>query len=573
MSRPTITQAWLSGQPAAAALLSRAYATLRGQIDHARRVQCRAHTPWLRPALLQDPAVRTELAVSQGPAHLQLPDCPVRDAHLLALHHPEALTVTTGQQMGVLGGPLFNLAKVATAIALAKSLQAELGSPVVPVFWLQNEDHDLPEIDHTFVPGPDSQPLRLGLDATEAGPPRLSVADRLLPESVAHIGQSLHALLARQPDGPEVAAWLSQLWRPGQSFTRAFAQTIDALFPDAGLVFVDARYPPLAQALLPFHLTALEQARPLAERLLQRDAELAKAGFAGQVHVRPGAPLAFFAPDGPGGERFRLQPEGQGWALVGASPPQVWTPAAVAERAAALPGSLSSSALLRPLVQDVLLPNAAYVAGPGEIAYFAQNSPLHLLLGLPEPMVVPRTRLRVIDERAAGWLHELDLTAGDLRDQQRVAEAIAQASPLGDTAALRARLLGPVLHELAALHPDLVAIDAGLAKPLQHASAHVTEILDKLVARIARSVAASDHTRSDRLAKLRQLLWPNDAPAERVYGPAWYLARYGRSRLMQAIAAACDRTDGAEVELVLAPAPHQQPTEPAGASATEASFG
>lgn len=562
MSRPTITQAWLSNQPAAAALLSRAYATLQSQVDHARAVQCRAHTPWLRPALLQDPAVRSALAVSQGPAHLQLPGSPVRDAHLLALHHPEALTVTTGQQMGLLGGPLFNLAKVATAIALATTLQDELGSPVVPVFWLQNEDHDLPEIDHTWVPGPDCQPLRLGLDPTEAGPPRQSVADRLLPESVAHVAQSLDALLARQPHGPEVAQWLAHLWRPGQSFTRAFTQTIDALFPDAGLVFVDARYPPLAEALLPFHLAALQASQPLADRLLQRDAELAKAGFSGQVHVRPGAPLAFFAPDGPGGERYRLQPEADGWSLVGATPPQLWTPEAVAERAAAVPGSLSSSALLRPLVQDALLPNAAYVAGPGEIAYFAQNSPIYPLLGLPEPMVVPRTRLRVLDQRAAGWIEELSLTAADLRDAQRVAEAIAEASPFGETEALRARLLAPLLYELAGMQPDLVAIDAGLAKPLQHASAHVTETIDKLVARIARSVAASDHTRTDRLAKLRQLLWPNDAPAERVHGPAWYLARYGQRRLMDAVANACARSDGAEVELVLAPAPHAKPPAP-----------
>ena len=554
MSLPTITAAWLQGDPAAATLLPRSYATTQTRLAHARAVQQRPS-----PAIVRQPGVLDALAQQHGPGHLCLPPCTLRGSYLTALQDPQTLTVTTGQQMGLLGGPLFNLAKVATAIALAKDLQAQLGTPVVPVFWLQNEDHDLPEIDHTFVPGPDGQPLRLGLDRTEAGPERLSVADRVLPESVAHVCQSLQALLQRQGAGLAVTEQLTAIWRPGVSWTVAFAQTLQACFPAAGLVFVDARYGPLAKALVPLHLQALDLREVWAERLLQRDAELAAAGFRGQVHVRPGAPLAFLAPEGPGYERFRLQPQdGDSFALVGDPAERFLTLQQVQDAAVAHPGALSSSALLRPMVQDALLPNAAYVAGPGELAYFAQIAPLYPSLGLPEPMVMPRARLRVQDERSAGWLAEVALSADAVRSPQRTAEALTAASSVGDTESLRQRLLGPLLAELEVLRPVLTALDGGLDKPLNHAAHNVTDTLDKLVGRIARSVANHDQVRLQRLERLRQLLWPDDQPQERAYGPAWFLARFGPEPLLEAVQAACARWDGGLTDVVLEPAPHAE---------------
>lgn len=462
---------------------------------------------------------------------------PARDANLARLGEGAA-AVVTGQQVGLFLGPLYTVYKAASAIRVARALAEESGLPVVPVFWLQTEDHDLPEIAETWIPtagGPAA--LRV---PSEPGD-RISIAHRVLPPEVeaclATIAQELGGgLFAREHLGR-----LRNHYRAGASWAGAFAGLLAELFADEGLVFLDPRDPALALDVAPVHRRALVEADELSGALLARSREIAAAGFDVAVHVREGSPLSFFHPDGPAGSRYRLAREGDRFVEVGGTRTH-----SLAELLAALerdPLSFSSSALLRPIVQDTLLPTAAYVGGPGEVTYLAQVGPASAHFGLPVPIVVPRARFRIVDERARKILDRLGLVPADSARPE--AELLRRGVEAMD---LRAQLLAPFLEKLDAIAPELAG--RGLERSITRTRGTVERAVGRFAARYEAAIARADAQRVADVRRLQALLHPNGAPQERVYGLPAFALRHGDRALVERVLAAVDPFDPALKELV-----------------------
>ncbi|HWM86922.1 MAG TPA: bacillithiol biosynthesis BshC, partial [Kofleriaceae bacterium] len=285
----------------------------------------------------------------------RLAPSPARDRNLDALRGGAA-AVVTGQQVGLFLGPLFTIYKAASAIRDAAALAARRGAPVVPVFWLQTEDHDLPEIASCAVPGQLDAPRVFALPASPDD--RVSLAHLTLPAEVEPCIDELADDLAGHSFTASHIARLRRHYRAGAGWAAAFAGVVGELFADEGLVVMDARDPALGELVRPVHHRALRDAEVISRALELRSEELLAGGARVQVHVRPGAPLAFHHPAGREGPRYRLEPaggEGDGarFAEVGGSATH-----SRAELFAALerdPLCFSTSALLRPIVQDTLL--------------------------------------------------------------------------------------------------------------------------------------------------------------------------------------------------------------------------
>jgi bacillithiol biosynthesis cysteine-adding enzyme BshC len=483
---------------------------------------------------------------------------PARDAHLEALGRGAA-AVVTGQQVGLFLGPLYTLHKAASAVVLARALTAQTGTPVVPVFWLQTEDHDLAEIASVAVPsGPRVATLAVPVDAAN----RIAIAHCRLPAEIDGCLDALSEAIAEgqggRPPGPHAAEHLARLrrhYRPGAPWAEAFAGVLAELFAPEGLVLVDPREPALAQAVAPVHARALADAAPIAAALIASDAELARAGFAISVHVRPGAPLSFFHPEGPHGPRVRLEPAaggpGDGDRFVECGRTATHGRAELAAALAADPLRFSTSALLRPIAQDTLLPTAAYVGGPGEVAYFAQLPPLYRAFDRPLPAIVPRARFRIVDERARRLLDRLGLSAGDAAQPE--AELLARlraADPPGEPGApatggeVTARLLAP----FARAHGELAAQLAGgpeLARALARTRGSVERAIGKLAGKVERAALYRDAARVDAVRRLRALLAPDGTPQERTHGLAGFASRGGDRAIVERVIAAIDPADPA----------------------------
>lgn len=515
--------AWLAGQEPAAPFLPLDF---REERDRARAVE-QARRP-VDPAFLA--AWRAQEATR-----------PQREARREALDAlaEGAAVVVTGQQAGLFTGPLYTLYKTASAIAVARALEAQTGRRVVPVFWLQVEDHDWPEIDHCTVPTADG-PLRIECrDALGPAGERVAVAHRELGDGIVAALAALDEALGTLPHRESVMDLLARCYRADHSPGRALGDLVAQLFGDAGLLVLDPRDPALAAFAAPVHRVAIEQAGPISRALIQRAEAMREAGFEVQVYVRPGAPLSFFHPDGATGPRYRVERASEGWQLIGrdglvsASEVEAW----LREQ----PARLSTSALLRPLLQDTWLPTAAYVGGPGEISYLAQIPPIYPFFEREMPLVVPRARFRLVDDKASRLLEQLELSAADVALPRHA--LLAKIGSAGDgqptATQLRRQWRQALERPLDAFAPVAEALDKGLARATAKTRAHVLGQLDKLVDRYERTLARNDEVALGRLDRLQALLRPLDAPQERVYGWPWFAARYGVEEFTRLVLDAC----------------------------------
>ena len=472
-----------------------------------------------------------------------LPPSAARDAHLAALGRGAA-AVVTGQQVGLFLGPLYTIYKAASAVVLARTLAAETGTPVVPVFWLQTEDHDLAEIASCGVPGPAGCEM---ITAPIEADNRISIAHRLLPAEVAGCLDRLAELLG---DGSLAGVHVDRLrrhYRPGVPWATAFAGVLAELFAPEGLVMIDPRDATLAAVASPVHAYALDQAEAIATELIAHGAELERAGHRTPVHVRPGAPLSFYHPGGALGPRVRLEPAGaDAFAEIGGG--RVHELAELLEALHDEPRRFSTSALLRPIVQDTLLPTAAYVGGPAEVAYFAQITPLYHAFDRVPPLVVPRARFRITDARTRKLLARLGLAVGDAERPEP--ELLARLRPPGlDPAEISRRLRDPFV----AAHGELAAMlgDAGpqIARALARTRGSVERSIQKLATKVERVGLYADAERVDAVRRLRALLAPDGAPQERRLGLAGLAARVGDRAVIEQVLAAIDPFDASLREL------------------------
>jgi len=475
-----------------------------------------------------------------------LPPSAARDAHIEALGRGAA-AVVTGQQVGLFLGPLYTIYKAASAVVVARTLAAETDTPVVPMFWLQTEDHDLAEIASCGVPGPAGCEM---ITAPIEADNRISIAHRLLPAEVADCLDRLGELLG---DGGLAQAHLDRLrrhYRAGVPWAAAFAGVLAELFAPEGLVMIDPRDATLAAVAAPVHAYALDQAEPIARAMIAHGAELERAGQRTPVHVRPGAPLSFFHPGGALGPRVRLEPAGDdAFTEVGGG--RVHELSALLEALHDEPRRFSTSALLRPIVQDTLLPTVAYVGGPAEVAYFAQLAPLYRAFDRQPPLVVPRARFRITDARTRKLLERLGLSVGDAELPE--AELLGRLRPPGPERVEPAEISRRLLEPFAAAHRELAAAlgDAGpqIARALARTRGSVERSIQKLATKVERVRLYADAERVDAIRRLRALLAPDGAPQERRLGLAGLAARIGDRAVIERVLAAIDPFDASLQEL------------------------
>jgi bacillithiol biosynthesis cysteine-adding enzyme BshC len=493
-----------------------------------------------RPERRRAPAAVADVLAAQNAG---LAPSPARDAHIDALREGAA-AVVTGQQVGLFLGPLFTIYKAASAIRVARALAENSDAPVVPVFWLQTEDHDLPEIASVALPGPDA-PRRIAVASSPDD--RVSLAHLSLPDEVERCLAELSDELAGHSFAADHVARLSRHYRAGAPWAAAFAGVLAELFADEGLVMIDARDPALGELVRPVHRRALVDAEAIAGAMVARCDELRAAGQAVPVHVRPGAPLAFYHPDGPAGPRYRLEAADarDRFAEIGGG--GAYTRAELLAALDADPLRFSTSALMRPIVQDTLLPTAAYVGGPAEVAYFAQLEPLYRHFELPPPRVVARARFRIVDRASRRRCEKLGIAADDsmLPEDALLARCRRDGDARIDAATFERRLMDAFDGAAAELAPAAEAAGSQLVRRMERTRAGVAHAVHKLAAAYQRALLHGDEELVSQVARVRTFLYPEGAPQERVYGLPYFAARFGDRHIVERVIAAVEPFDPA----------------------------
>jgi len=446
------------------------------------------------------------------------------DAPLADLAAGRRAAVLTGQQVGLLTGPLLTAVKALAAVKLAAELSAE-GTALDPVFWCASEDHDLVEVTRLPLPGPDGP--------VEAGPDAGPLARNRRPVGALPIEVDVAALLARAraEAGPLADAECVEAFaaaHAGATYRGAFVASLSWLLGEPGLLFADAARAEEKPALVPLAVRLVKERAEVRRLLAARAAELAAEGHPPQVATEGGALPLFALVDG---ERLLLRERDGALELKGRDGERLGTEEVVArfETGAWLP---SFSALSRPLAASTLYPVAATVLGPAELAYWAQMLPLFGWAGIVPPVLVPRPMAAPLSPQDRRALGKLGLGLGDLFAGVDALLAGRGAAREGGLLADLASVRDGALAGLAGLSPRLSGVEAGLGKNLEATRENVRFALDKLIERTRAAAGRADEAEARQLRRLAAALAPGGRPAERVYGPLPWLLRHGRAGLV-----------------------------------------
>src|SRR5271168_3080708 len=436
-----------------------------------------------------------------------------------------ARAVVTGQHVVLFGGPLLTILKATTAIARAREATAATGVEHVPVFWLATEDHDLEEVDQVSLLTKTSvEELGIGLKVGHAVP-----VGGVVP------GPELEAVLQRASELLEfapVSEWLRECYLPADgtrpTLALAFGRLIARIFAEQGLIVMDAAsrgFHALGASALRY---AIEHAAELQNALIARDKELVAAGYHAQVLVTEGASLLFLL-DETTGERVALRRTASGngnaqWKAGG----RVYSTAELTAILESAPERLSPNALLRPVFQDALLPTAAYVGGPAEIAYFAQSAVLYeAILGRITP-VLPRLSATLLEPAVATIMDKDEVQLPDaMTTPEELAQRLgARAMPIEAKRKLAA--VGNALDsELSALTEYLRGMDASLGTAAEVSGSKMRYQMNRLRRMAATFELQKEASLRKHAEAITLNVFPGGHPQERVVAGVWFMAKYG----------------------------------------------
>jgi len=422
------------------------------------------------------------------------------------------VAVVTGQQVGLFSGPAYTVYKALTAIKAARELSAH-GIPAVPVFWLATEDHDFAEVDHVWVFGADYQPVKIWV-AEPAGNGSHPVGG--IPLVDIPIGE-LREALAGLPFADDAVAMVERAYAPGSTMGSAFAAMLKELFRAYDLLLIDPMERAIREMAAPVMRQAVERMPELVDALMTRSGQLVERGYHAQVLVDKTTSLAFLLEDG---RRIALRRAGSEYN----APHHKFSSQHLAARAA----DLSPNALLRPVVQDYLLPTAAYVGGPAELAYFAQSQVLYEALLGRQPAALPRSFFTLLDERSHKRMVRYRLGPTDLFGGERALHDAIAARLVPEQ--LRRRLSetqDAFSSALDALSGDLHQFDITLEAALGTSRRKIEYQVGKIARKTATQIMARDEQAVRDARSLNGLAFPEKHLQERLYSIVPVIARFG----------------------------------------------
>ena len=429
-----------------------------------------------------------------------------------------APAIVTGQQVALFGGPMFVVLKGLTAALLAEKAGA------VPIFWLATEDHDLAEVNFVHAPAGDHLET---FTTTPAHKEHAPVGTIAFNEEISALLQKLE----QQFGNSEMWNLLEASYRPEETFGTAFGKWYAQVFAQLGIVLLDPSDPELHLISSPVYRDALDRSGAIYEDLVQQNEQLEKAGYDPQVKVTAAHTLCFSVQDG---VRLpvRHDPAGPQHGFVIGE--QRFSHEVLVRQVQENPQHFSPNVLLRPVIQDYLLPTLCYVGGPSEISYFAQVQVVYKrLLGRVTP-VVPRLSATVLEPRIAKLLDRYQLTLPEVfRGAEKLREYVAEKA-LPDSIMKSFDVAAEHLEQaITAINDPLAKLDPTLLDAAQNAASKMRYQMQGLREKAARAEARKNTELERHANELSTLLFPNKSLQEREVGSVYFLLKYGIGFIQQ----------------------------------------
>jgi bacillithiol biosynthesis cysteine-adding enzyme BshC len=444
-------------------------------------------------------------------------------ANLELLKQKNAVLVVTGQQAGVLTGPLYTIYKAITAIQLAAGKTTELGVPVIPAFWVAAEDHDFAEIDHLYIIDRVQQPVKLRLDQEPEG--KFSVGHIPVNEAVFRLIDEMDAATNPSEWKGEMLAELKRLAREQGNFADWFAAVMAWLFKNTGLVLINPLIPELRAFMKDIFADFIlrhEEVQASYNVGLER---VKARGYAPQVEKSEEHLHLFRYVDG---ERLPLLKTGDRVTVRGRE--LYWSIPELAREARENPCLFSPNVVLRPVAQDRLLPLLAYIAGPGEISYYALYKDIYPLFGMSMPVICPRINITLVERAVQKLLGRYSLGFADVISglDTRLQEYLRGQDKL-DIAGTFTEYKENFRRSYLELIEHLAAMDKGLRAAGEETMGKIMHQIGHFESKTMKVHRKNCDEAVGHFEKLALNLYPRQNWQERVYNIFPYLFKYGLS--------------------------------------------
>lgn len=435
------------------------------------------------------------------------------------LAEPATRVVITGQQAGLFGGPFFTLLKALTAMKLAARVSRDHGVAAVPVFWIDAEDHDWPEVSGCTVLDGELAPQSIRL-ADLPGAGDLPIARLTLNEAITAANDALAAALPDTEFRSEILTTLRDCYQPGAGMATSFGRWIESVLGPHGLVVFDSSDPaakPLARDVF-----VKEVSQPGTTALIAARAgeALVAKGYHAQATLAEGTVSLFHL----NAEREAIHVDGV-QAFIGERQLSL---SELVEEARSQPEHFSPNVLLRPLVQDAIFPTICYVAGPNELAYLGQLKDVYAHFGVPMPLMYQRATATLVDSATMRFLTKYALPLTSLRAQDEAALNHLLESQLPPIVEQSLTSVATVINErMDAVARAVPQIDQTLDGAVKSTLGKLQHEVQSLHNKVIQAAKRRDETLRRQFQRAQALTFPQGHPQEREVGFVWFLNRYG----------------------------------------------
>lgn len=432
------------------------------------------------------------------------------------LMQEDALAIVTGQQLGVYGGPLFTALKIISTLHLANRLSDNLDRPVIPVFWLADEDHDFDEIRNVKLFDRD-EVISFSLSSEKRSRP---VADIELPPGYHSFRNKIEEGFLSTDFSDRLWSMLDDCYEEGVSLGEAFGKLVAKLFSSYGLVMAGSNWEPIKQESRGCMKVAISHADRIRE-LLEEQSENLEEEYHRQATIYD-SNLFYLSEEK---RRIKIARNGDSWQIEGG---KQWSTDQLMDEIDAHPERFSPNVFLRPILQDLLVPTLGYVGGPGELAYYGQMKTMYPIFKKKMPIIFPRLSATIIEPAIDRILEELPFEVSDYgrRIEDLDLEYVDQAEQ-HDIEAIFDEWKQKIKQISDRRTEEIKEIDPTLEGASGKATAVYEGELDKLKGKVYRSVKQQEQTQLKRIRRIKTHLFPEDALQERTISFIYYMNKYG----------------------------------------------
>ena len=458
--------------------------------------------------------ILTEQSRSFGPSQKTL-------ANIEALKGKDCCVVFTGQQIGLFGGPLYTIYKSLTAIKLAERLSNQLNIKVIPIFWMATDDHDFAEINHIYFVDRQNKLVKLEYQSEKEwnGYPASQI---ILDEKII---QTLEIFESSGREGKfnrEILKRLKEFYVPGQPYYLAFARWMSFLLGKYGLVLLnpaDTRFKTLLSSIFTSELEKNGELQNLVEKTNSR---LEKLNYHRQVHKLGNVTNLFYHSP----QRVHISRENGKFRWEGAS--NSVDSSKLVQMVEDSPQNFSANVLLRPVLESFLFPNLAHIAGPSEIAYFAQIKALHEELKVVMPVIYPRQSLTLVEPEVKKILTKYGVAVSEImQDVEQAYNRVIEKKVPRPAEELLNQIQAELRQKVEGMGKEILKIQPGLKPNLEFTIGKIDYEFNKFKEKFFQAYKKQFKEIKEDLYAAKDRLYPQNTFQERILNLTHFLNRYG----------------------------------------------